>query len=174
LHSGSNKLPWTNLIFFGTSASVQRAAIIGRDAACSRAVNGRSGRGIGDPIFAVRHVKRRLDAGNVGRPTRSIVRPRTAGNGGGNKVNAIASGNETGKLRQLTRRRRARVSAHNRAAKIPPIGRAIGRAATSFLPFPMNIRASVFAAWCADWRCVACWTAKRATRHGVVGRVVSL
>jgi hypothetical protein len=99
---------------------------------------------------------------------------RATENGGGNKVNAIASGNETGKLRQLTRRRRARVSAHNRAAKIPPIGRAIGRAATSFLPFPMNIRASVFAAWCADWRCVACWTAKRATRHGVVGRVVSL
>jgi hypothetical protein len=38
----------------------------------------------------------------------------------------------------------------------------------------MNIRASVFAAWNADWLCVALSIAKRAIRRGVGARVVSV
>jgi hypothetical protein len=91
-----------------------------------------------------------------------------------NKVGVIGSGGASGKRRQLTRMRRARVSAYNPAAKIPRIGRAIGRVATNFSRGPMNIRASVFAAWHADWLCVACWIGKHAIRRGVVGRVVSV
>jgi hypothetical protein len=38
----------------------------------------------------------------------------------------------------------------------------------------MNIRANVFAAWNADWLCVAFWIAKRAIRRGVAACVVSV
>ena len=72
----------------------------------------------------------------------------------------IGSGGASGKRRQLTRKRRARASAQRQRAKIFRRGRAIGRVATNFSRFRMNIRASVFAAWRAAWLCVACWIAK--------------
>jgi hypothetical protein len=77
------------------------------------------------------------------------------------------------KRRQLTRNRRARASALHRSLKIFPGGRAIGLAATSFSPFRMNIRASGFVAWRADWRYVACWIVKRVTGRGVGACVVN-
>jgi hypothetical protein len=90
-----------------------------------------------------------------------------------NKVGVSGSGGASGQRRQLTRKRRARVSAYNPAVKIPRLGRAIGRVATNFSHGPMNMRASVFAAWRADWLCVACWIEKRAIRRGVGVGVVS-
>jgi hypothetical protein len=167
-------LPWTNIIFFGTSVNGQRAVIIGPGSVCSKDVDGCSGRGIGDPIFAVKHVNKRLDAGGVGRRASSIARPITARNDGANSHGAIDSGNVNGKRRQLMRMSRARASAYIPQVKIFRASRAIGRVATSFSPFPMSIRASVFVAWNADWLCVACWIGKHAIRRVVVGRVVSV
>lgn len=140
---------------------------------CSKDVNGCSYRAIGAPVFAVKHVNRRCDAGSVGGPIRSIVRRRRAAAIARNKAGVSGSGDASGKRRQLTSRRRARVSAYSRAARIPRIGPAIGRVATPFSRRPMNIRASVFAAWCADWLCVVCWIAKRVIERGVVGCVGS-
>jgi hypothetical protein len=48
LTSGRSNLPWTNSIFHSTSASVQRAVVIGPGVVCSRDANGRSGR-LADP-----------------------------------------------------------------------------------------------------------------------------
>jgi imidazole glycerol phosphate synthase subunit HisF len=67
----------------------------------------------------------------------------------GNKVGVIGSGGASDKRRQLTRMRRARASAYSLQAKIFRASRAIGRVATNFSRFRMNIRASVFAAWSA-------------------------
>lgn len=89
-------LPWTNLIFFGTSANVQRAVVIGRDDVCSRAVNGCTGRGIGARVIAVKRVGRGRPVGVVVRPATSIERARRVGNAGVNKVGVIGSGSESG------------------------------------------------------------------------------
>jgi len=89
------------------------------------------------------------------------------------KVGVIGSGGASGKRRQLTRRSRARASAYRPAEEILRAGRADGRVATNFSRFRMNIRASVFAAWRADWLCVAWWTAKNGIRHVVAACVVS-
>ena len=78
LNSGSNRLPWTRVIFFGTSASGQRAVIIGPGVVCSRAANGCSGRGIRERTIAVKRVSKRLGVGGVGRRASGIGRPRTA------------------------------------------------------------------------------------------------
>jgi hypothetical protein len=175
LNSGSNRLPWTRVILFGTSASGQRAVIIGLGSVCSKAANGCFGRGIGDAIFAVRHVNKKLDAGGVGRRASSIARPIRARSGGAPSRSAIGSGSARGgKKRQLTWIRRARASAYSVAAKIFRANPAIGRVATNYSPFPMNTRASVFAAWNADWLCVAFSIAKHAIRRGVGVRVASV
>ena len=163
-----------SLIFFGTSASGQRAVIIGPGSVCSKDANGGSGRGIGDPIFAVKHVNKRRNAGGVGRRASSIARPIRARSGGANSHGGIDSDSVNGKRRQLTRMGRARASAYSLPAKIFRASRAIGRVATNFSPFPMSIRASVFAVWRADWLCVASWIGKRAIRRGVGACVVSV
>ena len=46
-------------------------------------------------------------------------------------------------------------------------GPASGRAVTNFSAVPMTIRVSVFAAWRAARRYVACWIARRVIGHGV-------
>ena len=152
---------------FGTSAIGQRAVIVGRGNVCSKDAAGYFGRGIGAPISAVKHVNKKLDAGGVGRRASSIARPIRARSDGVNSHGAVASGSVSGKQRQLTRLSRARASAYRLRAKFFRASRAIGQVATSFSPFPMNIRASVFAVWRADWRYVACWIARRAIRRGV-------
>jgi hypothetical protein len=91
-----------------------------------------------------------------------------------NKVGAIGSGGASAKWRQLTRLRRARASAYSLQAEILQASRAIGRVATNFSHCRMDIRASVFAAWNADWLCVACWIAKSGIRRGVGACVVSV
>ena len=90
-----------------------------------------------------------------------------------NSHGVIASGSVSGTPRQLTLLSRARASAYSLQAKIFRASRAIDRVATNFSAFLMNIRASVFAAWNADWLCVACWIVKRAIRRGGDPCVVS-
>jgi hypothetical protein len=166
-------LPWTEVIFCGTSASGQRAVSIGPGNVCSKDANGCSGRGIGDPVFAVKPVGRRRDAGSVGGPANGIGPPRMAGNTGRRRIGVIGNGGvNAAKRRQLTRNHRARASAYPRQAKIFRLGGAIDRVATPFFPFPMNSPASAFVAWHAAWLCVASWIGKHAIWRGVgVGAV---
>jgi hypothetical protein len=96
-----------------------------------------------------------------------------ASSSGASSRNAIESECVSGKQRQLTRIRRARASALRRGRKIFRDGRALGLVVTSFSPFRMNNRASVFAAWRADRLCVACWIARRVIGRVGVGRIVS-
>jgi hypothetical protein len=173
LTSGSNQLPWTTVIFFGTSANGQRAVIIGPGAVCSRAANGCFGRGIHARTIAVKRVGSRLGAGGAGEPHSAIVPPTTAINSDVNKRSDIAHGCASGKRRQLTRIRHARASALPRSMKILRDGRAIGQDATNFSRFLMTHHPSVFAVWRADWRYVACWIATRDTGRGVGAGVVS-
>jgi hypothetical protein len=140
---------------------------------CSRAVNGCSGHGIHDRTIAVQSAARRLATGGAGGRASSIARPRTASNTVANSRSDIASVCASGKRRQLTRSRRARASALRRSRKIFRDGRAFGLVATSFSPFPMNIRTNVFAVWRAAWRYVAWWIVKHATRRDVGACVVS-
>jgi hypothetical protein len=98
LNSGSKQLPWTTVIFFGTSANGQRAVIIGPGCVCSRDANGCSGRGIGERIIAVKAVGRRHATGSVGGRARSIGRPSKGATGGRNKIGAIGSDSVSVKL----------------------------------------------------------------------------
>lgn len=164
-------LPWTRVIFLGTSASGQRVAIIGRGGVCSRGASGCSGRGVRKRGIAPKHVGALGDAGGVGRRASGIGRARTASSIGGNNHDAIGNGYVSDEQRQLTRSRRARASAQRRRAKIFRCGHAIGLVAMNFSRLPMNIRANVFAAWNADWRYVACWIARRATGRDAGGCV---
>src|SRR5207302_4980026 len=170
LTGGSNRLPWTKVILFGTLANDQRAVFIGPGVVCSRAVNGCSGHGIHDRTTAVKSVATRLVIGSAGVRVSGIALPRTASNSDANSRNAIESG--CGKRRQLTRSRRARASALRWSRKIYQGDHVIGRAATNNSSFPMNIRVSDFAAWRADWRYVACWIVKRVIGRGVGSCVV--
>jgi hypothetical protein len=167
-------LPWTRIIFFITSVSGQKAVGISRDGVCSRAVNGCTGRGIGDRIIAARHVGKRPVDGEGGKRASGIARPRTANNSAVNSRSAIESGCVSGKQRQLTQIRRARASAWCRGRKIFRDGRARGLVVTSFSRERMNSRVSGFAVWRVAWLCVACWIVRRVTGSGVVGRVVSV
>jgi len=94
----------------------------------------------------VNPVARRLGDGGAGRQASGIGLRSTAANGGVNSRSGIESGCVNGKQRQLTWVRRARASAQRQRVKILRRGHAIGRVATSFSSFPMNIRASAFAA----------------------------
>jgi hypothetical protein len=167
LNIGSNQLPCTRVILSGISASVQRVIIIGPGAVCSRDANGCSGRRVGNHTIAVKHVARRPGAGSVGSRANCIASPNRAVSDDVSKANAIGNGGASGKLRQLTWIRRARASAQRLGVKIFRRGPALGRVATSFSPFPMNTRASVFAARRADWRYVACWIARHTIGRGV-------
>jgi hypothetical protein len=75
LNSGSSKLPWTSIIFYGTSASDQRVVIIGPGVVFSKDANGRSGRGVRKHVIAAKVVSKRLDAGVVGKRASDIARP---------------------------------------------------------------------------------------------------
>jgi hypothetical protein len=94
---------------------------------------------------------------------------------GKNRIGVIGNGGgSASKQRQLTRRRRARASAYRPQVQIVRAGRAIGLVATNFSVFPMNMRASAFAAWRAAWLYVAFWIAKHAIKRGVGACVVSV
>jgi hypothetical protein len=146
LNSGSSKLPWTSIIFYGTLASGQRAVIIGPDVVCSRDANGYSGRGVRKHAIAAKVVSKRLGAGGVGRRA-SVIEPAIAGvRGGATRRGDIGSGGASGKPRQLTRSRCARASAQHHRTKIFQRGGVNGRVATNISMSSMSIRASVFAA----------------------------
>lgn len=157
---------------FGTSASGQRAAIIGLVVVCSKAANGCSGRGVSAHTIAVKRVGKRLGAGGAGRRASAIGPPSRDVSGDGNRAGGIGSGCVSDQIGQLTENRRARASAQRQSVKIFQRGRVSGRVATTFSPFRMDMRASAFAAWPADWLCVASWIAKRVIGRGVgVGAV---
>jgi hypothetical protein len=146
LNSGSSKLPWTSIIFYGTSARGQRVVVIGPGVVCSKDVNGRSGRGVRKHAIAAKIVSKRLDAGVVGKRASGIARPTKVWNGGATRRSGIGVGGASGKLRQLTRSRCARASAQHHRAKIVRRDGVNGRVATNISRSSMNIRASVFAA----------------------------
>jgi hypothetical protein len=169
LNSGSNRLPWTEVILLVTSASGQRAVIIGPGVVCSRDANGRSGRGVRKHVIAAKVVSKQLDAGGVGKRAGGIARPTKVWSGDATRRSGIGSGGASGKLRQLTRSCCARASAQHQRTKIVQRDGVNGRVVTNISMSGMNIRAGVFAAWCVAWLCVACWIA----RH-VTGRVVGV
>src|SRR6266404_525889 len=75
LNSGSNELPWTRVILSVTSASGQRAVVIGPGVVCSKDANGCSGRGVRKHVIAAKVVRKRLDASGVGKRASSIALP---------------------------------------------------------------------------------------------------
>ena len=85
-------LPWTSVIFFGTSPSGQWAAVIDRDDVCSRGASGCSGRGIRKLGIAPKRVGTPGGAGGVGRQASGIGPVTTASSIGGNSHNAIGNG----------------------------------------------------------------------------------
>jgi hypothetical protein len=129
---------------------------------CSRAVSSRSPLLIPSAVIAVARARRRPSVGGGSRravvtgPVRTGVcagAPRTAGIG-----NAGVNGNGPG--RQLTPRRRARVSAQRRTRRFLPRGCVIGRAAMSGSRCGTSIRAGVSAASGVAWRCGGCSTGR--------------
>ena len=173
LNSGSNRLPWTEVILSVTSASGQRAVIIGPGVVCSRDANGCSGRGVRKHAIAAKVARKRLGVGGVGKRAGVIEPAILDASDGATKRGGIGSGCVNAKRRQLTWLCRTRASAQHQRAKIFRRGGANGRDATNHFRSSMNIRASVFAAWRAAWRCVACWIGSRVTARGVGVGVVS-
>jgi hypothetical protein len=146
LNSGSSKLPWTNIIFYGTSASGQRAVIIGPGVVCSRDANGGSGRGVRKHDIAAKVVSERLGAGGVGKRAGVIEPAILDASDGVTRRSGIGSGCANAKRRQLPWNCRTRASAQHPRAKILRRGGANGRVATNISRSSMNDRASVFAA----------------------------
>jgi hypothetical protein len=156
LNSGSKRLPWTRVILSVTSASGQRAVIIGSGVVCSRDANGCSGRGVRKRAIAAKVVRKQLGAGGVGRRASAIEPGILDASGGATRRGGIGSGCANGKPRQLTWICRARASAQHQRAKIFRRGGANGRVATNLSSSSMNMRAGVFAAWRVAWLCAAC------------------
>jgi hypothetical protein len=167
LNSGSSKLPWTSIIFHGTSASGQRVVIIGPGVVFSKDAKGRSGRGVRKHGIAAKVVSKRLGAGVGGGRVSAIEPAIVDASDVATRRGGIGSGCANAKWRQLPWNCRTRASAQHQRAKILRRGAANGPVVTNISKSSMNIRASVFAAWRVAWLCVACWTA----RH-VTGRVV--
>jgi hypothetical protein len=169
LNSGSNRLPWTEVILLVTSLSGQRAVIIGPGVVCLRDANGCSGRGVHKHAIAAKVVSKRLGAGGVGKRAGVIEPAMVDASAGASRRGGIGSGCANAKRRQLTWLCRTRASAQHQRAKISRRGAANGQDAMNISRSSMNIHASVFAAWRAAWLCVACWT----ERH-VIGYVVGV
>jgi hypothetical protein len=146
LNSGSNRLPWTEVILFVTSASGQRAVIIGPGVVCSRDANGCSGRGVRKHAIAAKVVRRRLGAGGACKQAGVIEPAILDANDGATSRGGIGSGCVNAKPRQLTWICQTRASAQHHRAKILRRGDANGRDATNISRSGMNIRAGVFAA----------------------------
>jgi hypothetical protein len=173
LNSGSNRLPWTEVILFVRSASGQGAVIIGPGVVCSRDANGCSGRGVRKHDIAAKVVSKLLGAGGVGSRASAIEPAILGASDGATRRGGIGSGCANAKPRQLTWICRARASAQQLAGKIFRHGGANDRVATNISRSSMNLRAGVFAVWRAAWLCAACWIARRATENGVGIGVVS-
>jgi hypothetical protein len=97
-----------------------------------------------------------------------VIEPAPAvGSNGAGSIGVIGSGGASGQQRQLTGRRRARVSAQRVAAKIFRSGCVIGRVVTSFSSWRRRVPAGVFAVWLAAWRYGGCWSERRVIERGV-------
>jgi hypothetical protein len=114
-----------------TSASGQRAVIIGLGVVCSRDVNGRSGHSVRKHVIAAKVVSKRLDAGGVGKRASGIARPTKVWSGGAIRRGVIGSGGVSKRGRQLTRIGWARASAQHLRATISRRAAAIARDATN-------------------------------------------
>lgn len=131
---------------FVTSASDQRAVIIGPGVVCSRDANGRSGHGVRKHVIAAKVVSKQLDAGGVGKRASGIARPTKVWSGDAIRRSGIGSGGASFKPRQLMRKCCARASAQHHRTEIVRRDGVTGRVATNIFLSGMNIRASVFAA----------------------------
>jgi hypothetical protein len=116
---------------FVTSASGQRAVVIGPGVVCSRDANGYSGRGVPKHVIAVLRVNRRPGVGGAVERAGAIEPAIEGASVDGIKVGGIGSGVVNGKRRQLTRQRCARASAQQQGTGIFRGGDASGLVATS-------------------------------------------
>jgi hypothetical protein len=160
-------LPWAprHFIIFPVHGK-RRACHVERAVVCSRAVTSALHPLIRKAVTVVVAVLKRLGVGVASRPADAIGPAPVAGSSGGSSISAIGNGGAS-RRRQLTSRRRARVSAQPVPAKIVQDGCAIGRAVTFCWWCGMKHRASVFAAYCAAWRYDECWTGRHAIGSGV-------
>ena len=145
---------------------------------CSRVVNDCSGPAIPRRIIVAQLVSEPPSAGGVGGPARSIVRPKKARSGVGNKagvaVNDCAS--ELPLRLQLQRERlrprrrcRAWASAQQQSWKIFCSGRAGGRAATCFSSSGRVHRGNISVRACAVRRYGVSWTARPTGNDAIDG-----
>jgi len=143
--------------------------------ACSRIVKGGSSRPGRRAGTAAAPAPWRRGVGGACRRAGVTGPAWVVGSGGGNRTGVIGNGVASARWprRQLTRGRRARVSAQPPAARIMASRCARGRVATWRLSCSTQRRAGVFAAWPAAWRYGGCWTAKRVTGPGVGAGVVN-
>jgi hypothetical protein len=113
LNSGSNRLPWTEVILFVTLASGQRAAIIGPGVVCSKDANACFGRGVRKRAIAAKVVSKPLGAGGVGKRAGVIEPAILDASDGAIRRGGIGSGRMYTKRRQLPWDWRTRASAQH-------------------------------------------------------------
>ena len=140
--------------------------VIARVVVCSRAVSIGSRRPVRKAGIAARPVATRLGVGGKSKRAGVIEPAPAVGSDGASSIGVIGSGGVNGQ-RQLAGRRRARVSAQRVAAKIFWSGCVTGRAVTPFSSCRGKIRAGVFAAWAAAWRCGEWKSGRRVIARGV-------
>jgi hypothetical protein len=133
---------------------------------CSRAVSIGSRRPVRKAAIAVWTVATRRGVGGKSKRAGVIEPAPAVGTNGVSSIGVIGSGGASGRRRQLTGRRRARVSAQRVAAKIFRSGCVIGRVVTLFSSCRGRARAGVFAVWRAAWRYGGCWSARRVIESG--------
>lgn len=169
LTSGSNRLPWTGVIFFGVFALDHTTAVVDAGVVFSKVVNNSSGRVTPKHVIAAKVVAKRRGVGGVGRPANGIGPVRTASSGGASSSGAtgsvVANGKSKPKQCQLPYRHRARASAQRPEAKRFAYGRVIGRAATCCSRCRTGMRRDVFVAWLVAWRYGVCWIVKPVIAH---------
>ena len=167
--AGGTRLPWTIVISSVTSASGQRAVLIG-PALLLEDANGCSGRGVPNGAIAASIVSKQL--GVMTRRASQLYRASDCG------VTTAPSGAAVSAAVAPTERvTDVAVPPEGQrqpwGAKILRRGGANGRAAMNISGSSMNRRAGVFAVWRVAWLCVACWIARRAIETGVGIGVVS-
>jgi hypothetical protein len=133
---------------------------------CSRAVSIGSRRPDPKAAIAALPVAMRLGVGGKSKRAGVIEPAPAVGSNGADSIGVIGSGGASGRRRQLTGQRRARVSAQRVAAKIFSSGCVIGPAVTAFSSCRMRVRAAVFAAWPVAWHYGVCWNGKRVIESG--------
>lgn len=162
-------LPWARRHFIISQRHGKGRAVLGeRGGACSRGANAGSRLLIPSVVIAVARARRRPSVGDGSRRAVVTGPARTGVCAGASRTDGIGNAGVSGRWRgrQLTCRRRARVSAQHRATKILASGCVIGRAVMSGSRCGTSIRAGVSAASYAAWRCDGCWTGRHVIGSG--------